>query len=106
MTRRKFTSKFKTKVVLEALKERDSLAVLSQKFGLLPQQITNWKREFLNGAEKVFEGKPKSKKSEAQEKQDALLKIIGEQKVDIDFLKMPCPKTCYAAKNHDRQGSC
>ena len=31
MTRRKFTTKFKTKVALEALKERDSLSVLAQK---------------------------------------------------------------------------
>jgi transposase len=87
MTRRKFTSKFKTKVALEAIKERESLSVLAQKYELLPQQITNWKRELLNGAGLVFEGKVKSKKSEAQEKEDALLKIIGTQKVEIDFLK-------------------
>ena len=87
MTRRKFTTKFITKVVLEALKERSTLADLSQKHGLLPQQITNWKREFLDGAEKVFASKSKSKKTEAQEREERLLKIIGEQKVDIDFLK-------------------
>jgi hypothetical protein len=41
MTRRKFTSKFKAKVAIEVLKERDSLTVLAQKYELLPQQITN-----------------------------------------------------------------
>ena len=87
MTRRKFTTKFKTKVVLEALKERSTLASLSQKHGLLPQQITNWKREFLDGAEQVFASKSKSKKTESQEKEERLLIIIGEQKVDIDFLR-------------------
>ena len=51
MTRRKFTSKFKAKVAIEALKERDSLTVFAQKYELLPQQITNWKREFLEGSE-------------------------------------------------------
>jgi transposase len=61
MTRRKFTSKFKAKVAIEALKDRDSLTVLAQKYELLPQQITNWKREFLEGSESVFEGKVKSK---------------------------------------------
>ena len=40
MTRRKFTSKFKTKVALAAIKEQDSLTVLAQKYDLLPQQIT------------------------------------------------------------------
>tara|TARA_B110000285_G_scaffold77806_1_gene89613 strand:+ start:178 stop:453 length:276 start_codon:yes stop_codon:yes gene_type:complete len=87
MTRRKFTSKFKTKVALEALKDRDSLSVLAQKHGLVPQQITTWKREFLTGADSVFEGKAKSKKTELQEKEEQLLKIIGQQKVEIDFLK-------------------
>jgi transposase len=87
MTRRKFTSKFKTKVALEAIKERDSLSVLAQKHELLPQQITTWKREFLSGAELVFGKKQKSKKTESEEKQDGLLKIIGQQKVEIDFLK-------------------
>ena len=87
MTRRKFTAKFKAKVAIEALKERESLTVLAQKYELLPQQITNWKREFLEGSEAVFEGKSKSKKTESQEKEDGLLKIIGQQKVEIDFLK-------------------
>lgn len=87
MTRRKFTAKFKAKVAIDALKERESLAVLAQKYELLPQQITNWKREFLEGSESVFEGKSKSKKTESQEKEDGLLKIIGQQKVEIDFLK-------------------
>lgn len=87
MTRRKFTSKFKTKVALEAIKERESLSSLAQKHELLPQQITNWKRELLYGADSIFEGKSKNKKTEAQEKEDDLLKTIGQQKVEIDFLK-------------------
>ena len=50
MTRREFTSKFKTKVTLEALKERDTLSVLAQKYDLHPQQITNWEKEFLEAS--------------------------------------------------------
>lgn len=87
MTRRKFTSKFKTKVVIEALKERMSMTELAQKYELAPQQISAWKREFLDNADKVFDGKKKSKKDAAQEEKDALLKMIGQQKVELDFLK-------------------
>ena len=87
MTRRKFTSKFKTKVVLELLKERSSLAELAQKYELAPQQLSNWKREFLNKAEEVFEKGPKSKKTQADEEKDKLLKTIGKLKVENDFLK-------------------
>ncbi len=55
MSRRKYTSKFKTKVVLEALKEKSTLAELAQRYEIHPQQITNWKREFLNNADQVFD---------------------------------------------------
>ena len=87
MTRRKFTAKFKLKVVLDALKERQTTAELAQKHGLAVQQIGLWKREFLNSAEIVFEKESKSKKSESEEKEDRLLRTIGQQKVELDFLK-------------------
>lgn len=83
-TRRKFTSKFKTKEVLEALKERQSLAELAQKYELVPQQISTWKREFLDGAEGVFEnGSPETKKSEFEQEKEVLLKTIGQLKVEV-----------------------
>lgn len=86
MTRKKYTSKFKAKVVLEAIKEQSTAADLAQKYDLAPQQINLWKREFLANADSLFEGKGKSKKSHVDEEKDHLLKIIGEQKVQIDFL--------------------
>ena len=87
MTRRKFTSTFKTKVVLEALKERSTLADLAQKYQIQPAQISAWKREFLDGASEVFDKGKKSKKSEAELEKERLLKTIGQQKIEIDFLK-------------------
>ena len=87
MTRRKFTSKFKTKVVLEVLKERETAQDLAQRFEISPQQVNLWKREFLSQADTVFDKGAKSKKSEAEEKEERLLKVIGKQKVELDFLK-------------------
>lgn len=87
MTRRKFTSKFKTKVVLECLKERHSLSELAQKYEIHPNQISTWKREFLDGAEQVFTKGKKSAKSETEQEKDRLLKAIGQLKVENDFLK-------------------
>lgn len=84
--RKKYSSKFETKVVLEALKERKTLKELAVQFELYPQQISNWKSEFLNEAEGIFDGKVKSKKTEAEEERDRLLKTIGELKVENDFL--------------------
>ena len=87
MIRKKFTPKFKTKVVLEALKERQSIAELAQKYELAPQQINIWKRDFLANADSLFEKKSKRKKSQADEERDQLLKSIGQLKVENDFLK-------------------
>ena len=87
MTRRKFTSKFKARVVIEALKERQTTQELAQRFELSPQQINLWKREFLTQAETVFDKGTKSKKTEAEEKEEHLLKVIGQQKIELDFLK-------------------
>ena len=87
MTRRKFTSKFKTKVVLEALKERVSLSELAQKYELSPTQISKWKREFLDNASDIFESPQTDKRSEAEKEKDRLLKTIGELKIENDFLK-------------------
>lgn len=87
MTRRKFTSKFKTKVVLETLKEQQTMAELAQKYELHPQQLSNWKKEFLQGAEAVFGESKLSPKTEAEQERDLLLKVIGQLKVENDFLK-------------------
>ena len=46
-SRRKFSSKFKTKVVLEALKEQLTMQELASKHGLQSTQISKWKKEFI-----------------------------------------------------------
>jgi len=77
----------KTKVVLEALKERHSLNELAQKYELHATQISRWKQEFLSEAEGIFEKKIKTKKKDDSLEKDAMLKVIGELKMENDFLK-------------------
>ena len=72
---------------MEALKERSTLSDLAQKYQLQPAQISAWKREFLDGASEVFDKGKKNKKSEAELEKERLLKTIGQQKIEIDFLK-------------------
>ncbi len=52
-----------------------------------PKGLPWRKREFLDNAEMVFDGKKKSKKDAVLEKEGSLLRVIGQQKVEIDFLK-------------------
>ena len=55
-TRRKFQSSFKAKVVLEAIKNQQTLAELAKKYDVNPTMISNWKAEFLEKMASVFDG--------------------------------------------------
>ncbi len=87
-TRRKFSSSFKTKVVLEALKERYTMSELSEKFEIHPNQIAAWKREFLKNAENVFESATnKSSDKQIEKEREEFYKQIGQLKVENEWLK-------------------
>ena len=43
-TRSRFTAAFKTKVCLDALKERETIEGLAKKYDIHPNQIISWKR--------------------------------------------------------------
>ncbi len=85
-TKRKFTSDFKLKVILEALTERDTLAVLSQKYNLHPNQISIWKQDFLGRAKQMLESKKEAIDVEKQDT-EALYAKIGQLQMEVDFLK-------------------
>jgi transposase len=87
--RRKFSADFKTKVVLEALKERNTIEEIARKHELHPNQINLWKKEFISKAALVFSSKEdqvEDKKSQ-EATLDRLYSQIGQQKVEIDWLK-------------------
>lgn len=94
-TKRKFTSDFKLKVILEALTERETLAVLSQKYDLHPNQISLWKQDFLDKAKQVLEAKKERKSAKEEQKLDVLYAKIGQLQMEIDFLK----KSCHDSQN-------
>jgi transposase len=84
-TKRKFSSGFKTKVVLEALKEQSTAREISAKYEIHQNQISLWKREFLNNASKAFEGKSADENQEKEK--EKLYGKIGQLQVENDFLK-------------------
>ena len=83
--RRKFSAAFKSKVAIEALKEQMTLQELAKKFDVHPNQITGWKREFIENASVVFESK--SLNDSADQDKEELYNKIGHMQVEIDFLK-------------------
>jgi transposase len=81
---------FKLKVVLEALKEKQTIAELASQYSIHPNQIGTWKKRFLDRAVNVFESNDSSEKQELEllrREKEHLVHQIGEQAVDISFLK-------------------
>jgi transposase len=87
-SRRKFSADFKTKVVLEAIKERYTIEEIARKYEIHPNQIHLWNKEFLSKASGVFDNKDtRQSEEERQAILDRLYSQIGQQKVEIDWLK-------------------
>jgi len=74
---------------LEALKEDRTLAELSSIYEVHPNQIRNWKKQFLANAGSVFSGNKsdKEKIKNFDKERERLQRKIGSQAMDIDFLK-------------------
>ena len=85
-TRRTFGKDFKAKVVLEALKEKDTIEVLAKKYELLPNQISMWKAEAIRNLSAVFSAE-KTLVAKYEIPTEKLYARIGQLTLENDFLK-------------------
>ena len=83
--RRKFSSDFKSKVAIAAIKENETLATLSSQFDVHSNQILKRKKEFLDNCSMAFEKKDEFE--DLEKDRDKLLRKVGELQMDNDFLK-------------------
>ena len=91
-TRRKFDADFKAKDALEALKEHETISGLAVKYDLHPNQISQWKQEFLEKSAAVFDQKLPTSSSEPEVDIAKLYAKIGELQMERDFLKKSLTK--------------
>ncbi len=91
MTKRTFSSKFKSTIVLEALSGKLTSAEIALKYDIQAHQVNEWKRKFIENVEKMFDKDNLSKEKELKKQLDKLIKINEELKSDIDFLKKKLP---------------
>lgn len=90
--RRNFSSSFKAKVAIEALKEQETLSELAVKFDVHPNQISKWKQEFLSKASSLFDKPSASKGVEDEADFGLLYQKIGQLEMERDFLKKSIKK--------------
>ena len=86
--RKSYTAEFKSKVALEAIKEESTITDIGSKYKIHPNQVINWKKQFLGSASKLFVDKRTAKgKKQAELKEEQLYKAIGKLQVENEFLR-------------------
>jgi putative transposase len=86
----KYSAEQKTKIVLEILKEEQTLSQLASKYEVTVKTLQNWKRHFLENASLAFDvaSATKSYKKEIDElkvENDNLAKTLGKTIVERDW---------------------
>ena len=85
--RKRYPPSFKAKVALEAIKEQKTSAELASLYQVHPGQIRNWKAVALRGLLDLFSDRGKGKEQDNETLIAELYRQIGQQKVDLDWLK-------------------
>lgn len=83
------TPAFKKKIALEALREEKTIEEIAKDYNLNRVQVSKWKKELLDGAELIFSGKRKEKRSllHDDEAKATLERKIGQLAIENDWLK-------------------
>ena len=84
--RRNFSSSFKSKIALEAIRGEQTLAEISSKHGIHQSQVTTWKKQALDGMSALFSTNPVGEKAKHAKQITDLHAKIGELLVKKDFL--------------------
>ena len=85
--RKSYSSAFKAKVALEAIKKEKTLSQLSGEYGVHANQINQWRKRLLEELPEIFSKNRQKKEKDAEDLQDELYRQIGQLKVELDWLK-------------------
>ncbi len=85
--RKNYTGKFKAKVVVDVIRENETLAELSSKYQVHRTMLNRWKKEAIEGLPTLFSSAKKKSQNDTQNLIDELYKKIGQLEVENDWLK-------------------
>ena len=89
-TRRRFSAEFKARIAMEAARGVKTIGMIADENELHPVQISQWKKELLDGAHLVFEkdGKGARQEAEATERREAHLeRKVGQLTIELEWLQ-------------------
>ena len=84
--RGKFTAKFRAEVVLEALSGESSQAELCRRHNLSENEVSTWKRHFLENAETFFES-PEKHSDVSSDRVAQLEQLVGRLTLALEVEK-------------------
>lgn len=79
------TPEFKYQLAVEAIKGDQTITQLAAEHGIHPRQITRWRDQLLDEAQNIFVHKSTQKSADPDKK--ALLHMINQLTMELDFLK-------------------
>ncbi len=88
--KKRYESGFKARVALEAIRERETIAVIAKRFGVHSTLIHQWKKRLVEEAGTVFDGV--ERRTEEVVSQAELYEQIGRLNVELDWLKKKIAK--------------
>jgi transposase-like protein len=86
-TRKRHSAAFKAKVALEAAKQTRPLAELAKAYQVHPVQISQWKKQLLDGAETLFRDGRRRAADDHAALQAELYERIGRLNMEVEWLK-------------------
>ena len=85
--RKRHSAAFKAKVALEAAKQQKTVGALAKEYQVHPVQISQWKKQLLDGAEGLFRDGRRREREEGEAVQAELYEKIGRLNMEIEWLK-------------------
>ena len=82
-----YDPKFRTRVFLETIKGKKTIAEISREYNLHSSVIMRWKKEGMQNLPTIFQKPNNSELKESLERNDELYKEIGKLKMEVDYLK-------------------
>jgi transposase-like protein len=86
-TRKRHTASFKAKVALEAAKQTRTVAELAKAYQVHPVQVSQWKKQLLEGAESLFHDGRTREHNDHERVQAELYERIGRLNMEVEWLK-------------------
>lgn len=83
--RTQYSSEFKAKIALAAIRGDETIPQLAARYGIHPTQINSWKRQLIEQAAELFSRNTCASKENGQTTDD-LHRVIGQLTVERDFL--------------------